>query len=165
LGRTNAEIQRLDMQVLVEQWNAGVLVIDSDLSDELLETWKSAWHQWGQAIHHALDRAKAAGLVAERVMGSDASSYPQSEAITDLVAKYALDPQDVEFVLTGAWVDGEDSGCVVDVRNTLRDMGFSTQIESAMDINLEHGEDEDLDDDLEEDDLPPAASASRRLGF
>lgn len=57
LGKDNAQVQRLDMQQLIEGWEGGVVIIDGTLSDELEDTWNRDWHAFGQVLHETLARA------------------------------------------------------------------------------------------------------------
>jgi hypothetical protein len=155
LGLEAAEIARLDMQILVENWSGGVAVIDGELSDELTGS-KRAWSQWGRAIEEALERARLAGQIAERIMGDDnGGDYRQQDAARDLVAKHHLSPRNTSITLTGAWIDDSGDGCVHSVRETLEEFGFKPTIEDAMNLDFEI----DCEDDSEdEDDVTPVVS-------
>lgn len=147
LGRDAAEIQRLEMQMLVQDWEGGVAVIDGDLSEEL-SGGRSSWSEWGRSIDQALARAKQEGLLAVRVMGDDDGDYRQQDAARDLVANYNLLPTDTRITLTGAWIDDSGDGCVHSVRETLEELGFTVRIEDAMNLDFEIELDNDDGEDM-----------------
>jgi len=160
LGRECAEYQRLEMQLLVEQWEGGVLVLDGGMTDEL-DGFRRSWNEWGTTIKNAIKRASENGFIAERVLAADGSEYPQQQAIVDLVNKYALTPTNTDIVLTGAWVDDDGGGCVHSVREELEKIGFTPTVEDAMNLDFEMDESEE---DLEEDTSPemPIIAPTRR---
>lgn len=149
LGAEAAEVQRLDMQMLIENWEGGVAVIDGELSDEL-EGFRRSWQDLGGAITDALDRAQQSGLISERVFGDDDGDYRQMDAARDLVQKHGLTPDKVAITLTGAWIDDDGDGCVHSVREALEALGFQPVVEDAMSLDFELDTE---DDDMDEDDL------------
>lgn len=165
LGRDNADFQRLEMQTLVDGWEGGVLVIDGELSSELDGDggWKKHWKEWGDTVNRALQRAKSAGFVSERVMGDDGSAYNQEDAIVDLVKKHKLTPSNSKITLTGAWVHSEDGGgCVNSVREKLEALGHRPTVEDAMDLDCELEMDDEHESDFEEEeDLTPVPKRPR----
>jgi hypothetical protein len=164
LGRDNADMQRLEMQMLVEGWEGGIVVIDGDLSEELTPNYgRHAWEQWGLAINAALEKAQENGHMSLRVMGDDGgmSELNQMEAVSKLVKDYGLTKKNTAITLTGAWVDDEGGGCVHSVREELEQFGFKPRIEDAMDLDFETAEDE-LD---EEDEPETAPQHGRRPSF
>lgn len=153
LGRDEACRQRLDMQLLVQGWEGGVLVIDGELSDEL-EQGRPSHVEWGQAIKGALARAAEAGLVSERMRGDDAEEFHQEAAMAALLEKHALTPESAEFGLTGAWYESNTGGgCVGGVHQMLVDLGYAANIEldGVMDLDIVPEYEDDLDLDMEED--------------
>ena len=115
----------------------------------------------GQAINTALEDAAGRGQISKRVMANDGSDYNQEVAIADLVDEFHLTPNDTTFTLTGAWVEGDEDGCVHSVRKVLGEKGFSVRVEDAMDIEASLEDEENMED--EEDTLPgPPVSAGRK---
>lgn len=151
LGRDAAEVLRLDMQMLIENWEGGVAVIDGELSDEL-EGGRHAWQELGRAITGALGRAQQSGLISERIFGDDDGDYRQMDAARDLVRKHGLTPDTAAITLTGAWIDDDGDGCVHSVREALEELGFRPVVEDAMNLDFElDTEDDDMDEDDTED--------------
>ena len=123
IGRDNADYLRSEMTALILGWEGGVVVIDSDLSDELCETWRRSHRELGEAIEQAVDRAKSQGKLALRVVGNDGGEYTQMDAIRDIVHTHQWDPTHIAVTLTGAWVDNDGDGCVHSVREVLEKLG------------------------------------------
>lgn len=151
LGRDNAAHQRLEMQLLIENWQGGVLVIDGALSDELEpDGWRRAWSDLGAAITGALARAADQGLPSGRIYGDDAEDFNQAEAARQLVKDYALTPENAAITLTGAWIHDDGGGCVNHVRETLEALGFTLRVEDAINLDLDLDFDDEMDGDEDE---------------
>lgn len=148
-GRDIAATQRLEMQLLVEGWEGGVVVIDGHFSDEL-EGGRGAWEDWGNAIKTALEQAKQKGLVSTRVLGDDSEEYDQHCAMKDVIQEHGLRPASTCFCVTGAWVHDDGEGCVNGIRDLLVSFGFQARVEDAMDFDFESDQDEPEDDADEE---------------
>lgn len=162
LGRENADIQRCDMICSINEWRGGVLVIDSDFSDELSGFgMRREWQELGNAIDQALSRASQAGGVSGRIVGNDASDFTQMEAAVQLVHDYGLTPSKTPITLTGAWVHDNGDGCVNSVRDALGPLGFEPQISGAMNFDLDLTP--EFDDDDQDIDMPPPALRHRSL--
>lgn len=161
IGRYNADYLRAEMTGLILSWDGGVVVIDSDLSDELNETWRRSYRELGEAIEQAVERAQTQGKLALRVVANDFGEYTQMEAIRDIVQTHQWDPAKLNVTLTGAWVHDDGQGCVHSVREVLEELGFSPRIEDAMDMDFDL--DASPEEEEEEEELPtPSVPPSRR---
>lgn len=138
LGRSQAQDVRAGIVEELQSWPGGVVVIDGSLSDEL-----SQYRDLQAAIDDALKRAKSAGAVSVRLMGSDDQDFDQVEAIRQVVAEIG-DVSSFEFDVTGAWYHPEDeSGCIGAVTEALRELGASAFVsESAACLSTEDPEDD-----------------------
>ncbi len=148
LGRNLADGCREVLTNDILAWQGPIIVIDSDLSSDLEDP---RFADLGAAIAEATERARAAGRLGLRVVGSD-DTLPgednQSQAISGVVACYQLSPDQHRFEVTGCWYDPEeDYGCVNDVRDTLAAAGFDTSIRDSA-ISLDEEVDEQDDDEV-----------------
>jgi hypothetical protein len=156
LGRDTAAMLRLDMQMLVEGWDGGVVVIDGELSDELSSNWRREYNEWGAVITGALTRAKDKGFISRRIMGDDDNKFNQEDAIKGIVREHGLTDNNSAITLTWAWIQSSDGGgCVTSVEEALAEIGISSVIEDAMDLDYEGDAADDDNEFLEEEDSLP----------
>lgn len=142
LGSDPARDARMWLCTEIDAWQGGILVIDGSNSDEL-----PSYPTLDGALSRALDRAKAAGLLSERVFGCDDVPPHQDEAVRTTVANGWIRPDQGVITVTGCWFDPSDeSGCVNGVMDTLEELGFSvTAGEHA--VTVQDHDDPDDDDD------------------
>ena len=135
IGRSAASEGREDLAYCLETWEGGIVVIDSDLSDEL-----AYYKKLDQAIREALDKAAGRTDVSVRIMGGDEDDFNQVAAIDKVVADLGLVPAERTMHLTGAWYDPEgDEGCVNSVRDRLVELGFRCEVlDSAVSLDDSH---------------------------
>lgn len=96
-----------------------------------------------------------------RIKTANPLATNREAAIADLVDELHLTPNDTTFTLTGAWVEGDEDGCVHSVRKVLEEKGFSVRVEDAMDIEASLEDEETME--YEEDTPPnPPVSAARK---
>lgn len=159
LGRENAEYQRLEMQCLIQDWEGHIMVMEGGAADEL-SGFRRAWKQLGEAINQALEVANAQGYIARRITAEDGSDYPQQVAIHDLVKEFGLSPGNAEFTLTGAWIDNDGGGCVNSVKDELEPLGYTVEVQDAINLDFEFDHEDKEDEELEQEE-PVRSSPSR----
>lgn len=130
LGKADARACRDALAYELASCNAGLIVIDGELSCEL-----SCYPVFQAAIDSALARAKAAGHVADRIMGNDPHQVllpRQLQQIRDLLQHAGGALQEHSFTVSGAWYHPEDgSGCVGAVIKKLRQLGCRAEVSEA----------------------------------
>ena len=167
LGRDAAGFLRAQMQLLIESWEGGVVVIDGEISDELTEGYgRSSWRELGVAIEEALARAAQSNQLSVRIRGDDSEEFDQDDAARKVVAEHGLAPASVDITLTGAWVEDDGSGCVNSVRAVLAGLGFTPDVSDAMDLDYNNGEEdeEEMEDEAPALVAPSTASKPRAPG-
>lgn len=149
LGRFAARGARDALVREVEDWSASVVIIDGSLSDEL-----PYYPALQQALDGCLRRSAAAGGLAVRVMGDDPEQVDRIREIATAMGERA---RRAHFVVTGAWLEPKEGGCVGSVVRELRSMGCTAEVaRSAVFL--------DMDEQCsEEDEDTPASVLNERL--
>ena len=119
LGAATAAHRRCALIADLDAWSGPLLVIEGSL--ELYTT-------VAVAIDAALDRARSARLLADRLWGCDDVPPHQDEAARSAARLHRLSPRRWRISVTGAWTDRDGGGCVGDVATTFRSLGFSVEI-------------------------------------
>lgn len=118
----STSVANAEREGLIREWNAwdgGVLIIETELSDEL-----PRYPALNQALKDLAARARRKGFVSERRMGDDPG---QTEIMRDFLDTLNFPPETV-FIVTGAWYYSERKGCVPSVRNVIRSRGYKVSI-------------------------------------
>lgn len=115
LGTLEAQCARQSLVRELDGWRGAIVVMDGDLSDEL-----ERYPVLDLAIDQALNRARRAGLLAER---HDAQDPGQIECAARLAASLQATARSHQFTVTGAWVEPGNGGCVGSVVERLRNLG------------------------------------------
>lgn len=122
LGKYDGPVARDFLARDITGWNGSILVVDSELSDELPQN-----EHLNAAIASALARAKAGNQIAGRVHGDPMAQPRWVQQVTNFVKN--LNPAEWLMELTGAWADHD--GCVAHVYNTLVRRGFRCDIRDS----------------------------------
>ena len=117
----------------IAHWHHGMIVIDGELSDELLYPPYQPLHR---AINMALARAQDLKLTSIRQYGHDPD---QVQVIQQVIRELGLPPENARFFLTGAWLHSRDGGgCVGSVHQVLCEMNFCAVVrDSAVDLDVD----------------------------
>lgn len=132
LGRAIAREARETLARQISAWRGGVLVIDGELSDELVD-----YPSLDCSIKDGLRIAKESGHISQRVVGDDPD---QVQRISEFVASLSeQDKSETAFTVTGAWFDPNDGeGCVGSVHKQLIALGCKAEVsESAVNVASE----------------------------
>lgn len=132
-GRSYASAERSALADVLGGWQYDLLVVDSDLSDELVR-----YPTLTSAIDDALSRSSSSGHGARLMAGDEQDDYDATDWVSQ-VRDHVLQLQPARIVVTGAWhhVD-DDHGCVNAVYDVLKHEGFTVDIDdSALPIDLE----------------------------
>lgn len=130
LGDEAAAAARAALAADLEAWTGGVVVIDGDLSGELLAP---PYRRLGRAVEGALARAASAGMPVLRVAG-DAwdAERDQRWAASRAARLLRLAPEGPPPEVTGAWLHlGDEEGCVNSVRDALAQAGLAARVRAS----------------------------------
>lgn len=117
-SRLNGDAARDGLRHEFDGWRGGVIVLSGTLDDELPN-----YPALNTALDGLLERAKAAGKVAIRARAEDPA---QASVIKRLLGN----PKNrgSEYVVTGAWLYDKEQGCVGDVIQAIRSLGFPVMV-------------------------------------
>ena len=147
IGKHEARSYRESMTSDLNEWNAGVIVIDGFLSDELPD-----YPEFDRAIKDALSNARRRKFISRRANGCDNSDKNADDRIREIVTKMGDAAKECTFTVTGAWYHNpkEQTGCVNGVLNVLEEMGCTAWLaDSAM--RMPSPFDDDNDDEAVDD--------------
>lgn len=132
-GRSYASSERDMIIGLLSSWDGGMLVVDSDLSDEIAQQ-----PRLETAIAEALRRAKATGHSTRLLAGDGQCDYDETDWVSQVV-EHVLRTGIRRAVLTGAWYHrDDDGGCVNAVYDELVREGISVVVDdSALSIDMD----------------------------
>lgn len=138
IGKKDAAVARQQLVAALDGWDAGILVVDNLLSDELI-----AQFELNAAIERALARAAALGLTAHRITGEEADL---PVVVRDYIGTLQQDPRELCIEVTGAWYcPGSRIGAVMSIVGVLRSMGIDASAgSSAVEMTFED-DDEDME--------------------
>jgi hypothetical protein len=123
IGSDASEYRRVLVN-FVQRWNGAVIVMRGELDDELSY---GRYAALGGAITQALSRAKASGHLSLSVSAHDPAQVTKMQGILKKAAAYGITPE-TRFILTGAWVYSDTTGCVGSVNEVLMNAGYATEI-------------------------------------
>lgn len=114
MGHVDAAIARDALSKDIEKWHDDMIIVDGSLSDEL-----DLYARLGLAIVNAGDRISHLGGRFKRIVACDmtAEQWPNL-AVGEILKTWDLGSDD-EIVITGAWVEPNDEGCVMAVHKLL----------------------------------------------
>lgn len=117
LGRQEARAAREDLARHIAGWHGDLVVIKTDLDDELPGT------ELGRTIDAALTRARRSGRFVRHCYGADLGS-PSLDGALRRIFRPAAISRDRKLVLTGAWLEDGGKGCVGAAYDTLESLGY-----------------------------------------
>lgn len=125
LGRSQANAERDGLILELDNWEGGVLIVDSGFSDEL-----PRYPRLKTAIDTALHRAKAAGMLSGRIVADDETEDNWSAKIPAAL-KQAQTPTDTVIFISGVWYwENDRAGCVNATYDAVKASGFPRVIVS-----------------------------------
>lgn len=132
-GRSYATAERAALAALLDGWTGGLLVVDSDLSDEI-----ASYPLLAAAIDAALDRAETTGHSSRLLAGDAQDDYDGTDWVPQ-VREHVLSTGVRNAVITGAWYhEDDDHGCVNAVYDVLHEAGLSVEVhDSAFPIDVD----------------------------
>jgi len=132
-GKAYADDERAMLIDRLKTWEGDLVVVDSDLSDELVQ-----YPGLDIAIKDALARAETSGHGARLLAGDDGGDYDAVDWVAE-VRSHVVATGATHAIVTGAWYhEDDDHGCVNAVHHALTREGLSVDVDdSAISIDID----------------------------
>jgi hypothetical protein len=132
-GRSYAESERAMLVRTLDSWDGPLVVVDSDLSDEI-----PGHPPLARAIADALARSAGSSHAARLLAGDGQEDYDGTDWVSQ-VRDHVVSAGARHAVITGAWYHADDDGgCVNAVCDVLSGEGLSVDVhDSALSIDMD----------------------------
>lgn len=133
-GRAYAGSERDMLVRALDSWSGPVVVVDSDLSDEI-----ARYPELARAVHDVLERARRTSHSARLLAHDDQEDYDCIDWVSQ-VRDHVMATGIGQALITGAWYhdDDDDGGCVNAVYDALVDEGMTVDVhDSALSIDVD----------------------------
>jgi len=132
-GRPYADSERAMLVRTLDSWEGPLVVVDSDLSDEIV-----AYPSLARAIADALARAAASSRATRLLAGDGQDDYDGVDWVPQ-VRDHVVATGVRRALVTGAWYhDDDDGGCVNAVCDALVGEGLEAEVhDSALSIDMD----------------------------